>query len=96
VSMDPDAENTAFRGREDGDTSPEVLRVQYEICRRVPVGRKLEFTFSMYDTGRLLALAGLRMLHPDASEAQLQRLWALKHLGPELFEQVYGEGPRHG
>ena len=77
------------------DTPPEMLRVQYDICRRVPTGRKLELAFDMYDTGRLLALAGLRMLHPDASEAQLQRLWALRHLGRDLFEQVYGE-PQHG
>jgi hypothetical protein len=72
------------------DTPPEVLRVQYEISRRVPAGRKLELTFDMYDTGRLLAIAGLRMRHPDASEEELQRLWALKHLGRELFERVYG------
>ena len=77
------------------DTPPEMLRVQYDICRRVPTGRKLELVFDMYDTGRLLALAGLRMLHPGASEARLRRLWALKHLGRELFEQVYGEPP-HG
>ena len=77
------------------DTPPEMLRVQYDICRSVPTGRKLELAFDMYDTGRLLALAGLRMLHPAASEAQLQRLWALRHLGRDLFEQVYGE-PQHG
>ncbi len=93
--MNLEPKNAMFRGHTNGDTPPEVLRVQYEICRRVPTGRKLELAFSMYDTGRLLALAGLRMLHPDASEAQLQRLWALKHLGPELFEQVYGD-PQHG
>ena len=72
------------------DTPPEVLRVQYELCRRVPIGRKLELTFGMYDSGSQLAIAGLRMRHPDASEEELQRLWALQHLGRELFEQVYG------
>ena len=72
------------------DTPPEVLRVWYEISRRVPAGRKLELAFDMYDTGRLLAIAGLRMRHPNASEEQLQRLWARQHLGPELFERVYG------
>jgi hypothetical protein len=77
------------------DTPPDVVRAHYEICRRVPVGRKLELAFDMYDTGRLLALAGLRMRHPDASEEQLQRLWARQHLGPGLFEQVYG-GNRGG
>ena len=72
------------------DTPPEVQRIHYEICRRVPVGRKIELTFSMCDSGRLLAIAGLRMRHPEASEQELQRLWARQHLGPELFERVYG------
>lgn len=66
------------------------MRVYYDICRRVPLGRKLELTLGMCDTGRQLAIAGLRMRHPDASEEELQRLWALQHLGLELFEQVYG------
>lgn len=77
------------------DTPPEVQRAYYEICRRVPLGRRLELTFGMCDTGRRLALAGLRMRHPDASEEQLQRLWARQHLGQELFERVYG-GRLHG
>ncbi len=71
------------------DTPPEVRRVHYAICRRVPVGRKIELTFGMCDTGRLLAIAGLRMRHPNAGEQELQRLWARQHLGPALFRQVY-------
>ncbi|MBN1361656.1 MAG: hypothetical protein JW993_13750 [Sedimentisphaerales bacterium] len=95
MSVNPEAPKETFGGHVKRDTPPEVRRVQYEICRRIPTGRKLELTLSMYDTGRLLALAGLRMLHPEASDADLQRLWARKHLGPELFEQVYG-GPQRG
>jgi hypothetical protein len=71
------------------DTAPEALRVQYELYRRMPLGRRLELVFDMYDTGRLLALAGLRMRHPEASEEELKQLWARQHLGPELFERVY-------
>lgn len=76
------------------DTPPEVQRVHYEICRTLSDGRRLELAFDMCDTGRLLAIAGLRMRHPDASEDQLQRLWARQHLGPELFERVYGGSQR--
>ncbi len=92
--MNPEAKKTEPCKYPYGDTPPEVRRVQYEICRKIPLGRKIELTLSMYDTGRLLALSGLRMLHPDAADAELQRMWALKHLGPELFEQVFGE-PQH-
>ena len=76
------------------DTSPEARRVQYDLYRRMPLGRRLELAFDMYDTGRLLAIAGLRMRHPDANEEELQRLWARQHLGPELFERVYGASKR--
>ena len=76
------------------DTSPEAQRVQYEIYRRMPLGRRLELVFDMCDTGRLLAMAGLRMRNPHATEEQLTQLWARQHLGPELFEQTYGASER--
>jgi hypothetical protein len=76
------------------DTSPEARRVLHDLYRRMPLGRRLELAFDMYDTGRLLAIAGLRMRHPDVNEEELQRLWARQHLGPELFERVYGASKR--
>ncbi len=75
---------------EKSDTSPEARRVQYDLYRQMPLGRKLELVFDMYDTGRLLAMAGLRMRHPGASEGELKQLWARQHLGQELYERVYG------
>lgn len=72
------------------DTRPEVLRVQCEIYRRMAACEKLELVFDTYRTGRLRALAGIRMRNPDASQEDLQRLWARQHLGEELFESVYG------
>lgn len=75
------------------DTQLEVKRIHYGICRSLSDNRRLELAFDMCDAGRLLAIAGLRMLHPNASEDQLQRLWAQGYLGFELFEQVYGSNP---
>ena len=77
------------------DTSPEARRVLYDLYRRMPLGRRLELAFDMCDTGRALAIAGLRMRHPDATDEELQRLWARQHLGQKLFEQVYG-GEKRG
>ena len=48
--------------------------------------------FDTYRTGQSLALAGIRMRHPEAAEGDLWQLWAKQHLGCELFETVY-EGP---
>ena len=70
-------------------TSPPVQRVHYELCRRLSDSRRLELAFDMCDTGRLLAIAGLRMRNPDASEDQLHGLWSREYLGSELFEHVY-------
>ncbi len=74
------------------DSSPDVLRVQCEIYRRMPAGRKLQIVFDTYQTGRLLAMAGIRMRNPQATAEDLWRLWARNHLGEELFESVYGRG----
>ena len=64
--------------------------VQVDLYRRMPAGRKFELIFDTYRTGRSLAIAGIRMRYPEAGEADLWRLWAREHLGPELFESVYG------
>jgi hypothetical protein len=76
------------------DTTPEARKVQNDVLRRMPLGRKLELVFDMYDTGRLLALAGLRMRYPHATEEEVKKLWLRQHLGLELFAQVYGAQQR--
>jgi len=60
----------------------------------MPARRKLELVFESYRTGRLLAMAGIRMRNPDATSEDLWRLWAREHLGEELFESVYGGAQR--
>ena len=75
--------------RERNDTSPEASRAQYEIYRKMSPGQKLELVFQTFRAGRELALAGLKMRHPDATDEQLWRLWARQHLGTELFEAAY-------
>ena len=73
------------------DTAPEALAVQYEIYRKMSPARKFELIFDLYRMGQALAMAGIRMRNPDATEEQVWRLWAKQHLGPELFETVYGK-----
>jgi hypothetical protein len=72
------------------DTSPEAWRVQYDLYRRMSPARKFRIICDTYELGMQLALAGLRMRHPEATKDQLWRLWAQQHLGRELFEKVYG------
>ncbi len=72
------------------DTTPDALAVQYEIYRRMSPAKKLQLIFDMYEMGKHLAMAGIRMRNPDATEEQVWRIWARQHLGSELFETVYG------
>jgi hypothetical protein len=77
--------------RQEQDGRPaEAASVQVDLYRRMPAGRKLELVFNTYRTGQSLAMAGIRMRHPQAAEGDLWWLWAREHLGEELFETVYG------
>jgi hypothetical protein len=75
------------------DTSQEAQRVQVEIYRRMTTAEKVRCIFDAYNTGRVLAMAGLRERYPGASEKKIRQMWAQEHLGKELFQQVYGEMP---
>jgi hypothetical protein len=72
------------------DTTPEAREVQLELYRRMSPARKIELIFDAYRTGRLLAMAGIRMLNPAATEKQVWHIWAKKHLGEDLYNKVYG------
>lgn len=72
------------------DTSPEARRVLYGLYRQMSPARKFELICDTYEMGKQLAMAGLRMRHPNASEDEIWQLWARQHLGEELYEKVYG------
>ncbi len=75
------------------DTSKDAQQVLIDIYRRMPVAVKAEQIFQAYQTGKILAMAGIRLSHPDATEKQIWYLWAKQHLGEKLFNEVYGDVP---
>lgn len=75
------------------DTSPDAQRVLVDIYRKMPTNIKIRRIFEAYQTGKILAMAGLRESHPQASEKQIWYLWAKQHLGEKLFNEVYGALP---
>ncbi|MCH7556444.1 MAG: hypothetical protein IIB56_03205 [Planctomycetes bacterium] len=75
------------------DTSPDAQRVLVDIYRKMPANIKIRRIFEAYQTGKILAMAGLRESHPQASEKQIWYLWAKQHLGEKLFNEVYGALP---
>lgn len=72
------------------DTSPEAERVWIELLRRTPPWRRLQLADQMSRAVRELAMSGLRLRHPHASDAELRRRFADLHLGSELARRVYG------
>ena len=72
------------------DTSPEAEQVLLDIYRKMPFAVKFERIFSAYKMGKMLSMAGLRLLHPNATEKQIWLFWAKRHLGEKLFNEVYG------
>ncbi|HLB72498.1 MAG TPA: hypothetical protein VJJ98_00620 [Sedimentisphaerales bacterium] len=72
------------------DTSPDARRVQTDLYRRMNPARKFELICRAYEFGRDLAMAGIRLRHPDATDAEVRVIWARQHLGGELYEQAYG------
>ena len=76
------------------DTTPEAMRIQYDLYRRMSPAKKIELIFDAYRTGRLLSMAGIRMQYPEASEEQVWHIWAKRHLGEQLYNKVYGSGKK--
>jgi hypothetical protein len=72
------------------DTTPDARKVQYDLYRRMSPTKKIELIFDAYHTGQLLAIVGIRMLNPAATDEQLWHIWAKRHLGEELYKKVYG------
>lgn len=72
------------------DTSKESTAVLTDSYRRMTAAEKFNRIFDAYAMGKELSMAGLRQQYPDLSPSQIWMRWAQKHLGPDLFEKVYG------
>src|SRR5262245_9022513 len=64
------------------DTAPEVERLMYEACRRMSPARKMELVTEAYAVARQLHASGHRLRNPGATNADVNRAWALMTLGP--------------
>lgn len=73
------------------DTLPEMEALQFQLLRAVPAWRKLAMLGQLNASAHLLALAGLRQRHPQASQVELRRRLAGLLLGEDLARKVYGE-----
>ncbi len=73
------------------DTHPKMEALQIQLWRQASPTRKLNMLAQLNSSAGMLALAGLRAQHPQASTAELRRKLADLLLGEELARKVYGE-----
>ena len=73
------------------DTHPKMEALQIQLLRQVSPARKMEMLAQLNASAHTLALHGLHLRYPQASEAELRRRLAGFLLGEELARKVYGE-----
>ena len=80
-----------------GDTSPEALKVFYEIQRRHSGGQKLADAFDLSEGLFEMAKRGVRMRYPDAPEREVFLRAVATRLPRELMIRAYAWDPlAHG
>jgi hypothetical protein len=75
------------------DTSSAAAAMQIRVLRGMSARRKVSLVEDAGRTGRHLALAGIGLRFPGASEEERHRLLMDLLLGRELAELVYGPPP---
>jgi hypothetical protein len=63
------------------DTAPEVERLMFEAYRRMSPARKLKLVADAYVVARQLHSSGHHLRNPEATNADVNRAWALMTLG---------------
>lgn len=75
------------------DTTPEAAEVQRRILRGMTASRKVALLSEMCEDSRSIAIAGIRMRHPEYDEQQAR--WALWRMlyGDQLFQRAWPGAP---
>ena len=73
------------------DSSPDVERMQIDLWRRMSALDKARAVDGLSRATQELALAGIRLRHPHASEQECRLRLAVLKLGPQLAARVYPE-----
>ena len=78
------------------DTSRDALEAMSSLYRRMTPEDKLRRVRELTRTANQLALVGLRVRHPNETDAQLRLRLARIRLGAKLAEQVYPDSATRG
>jgi hypothetical protein len=75
------------------DTTHEARRVHLGIIRRMSGPERVAMAFEMSDAARALTETGIRLRHPDKTDAQVHDELLTVLLGGELAERVRDARP---
>jgi hypothetical protein len=70
------------------DTDRDALRAQFAALRRLSIQQKLALMDDVTELARRMCREGIRRRNPDASEAELERMFFELTLGRELAAKV--------
>jgi hypothetical protein len=76
------------------DTDEAAERKLIELARQMPDEKKLRLVFSQVETGRQLAMAGLKNRYPQASPEELKKRYAALVLDRETVIKIYAWDPK--
>lgn len=75
------------------DTPPALREAHAQLLARLSPPQRLQRVRDLTRAANLMALAGLRRRHPEASERDLLLHLAVLRLGADLVERAYGWRP---
>jgi hypothetical protein len=75
------------------DTTPRAYELQFEKLRMMSPQQKGEILTALTLAVQDLALAGLRMQHPNEADDELRLRLAVRRLGAETVRRAYGHVP---
>lgn len=73
------------------DTRPEAAARQVELLRSATPAQRFGIARSLTMTVGMLSRRAIRRRHPDATEAQLDRLFVEIHYGAALARRLLGD-----
>jgi len=70
------------------DTTIDAMRKQFEILRRMSPQKRALISFELSDNIRQIAIAGIKKLHPDFTDAQIKMELLRRMVGDELLRKI--------
>jgi hypothetical protein len=70
------------------DTTPDAHRKQIEILQKMSPERRALISFELSDNVRQNAIAGIKKLHPDFTDAQIKKELLKRIVPDEVFQKI--------